>query len=208
MRRKNLILGIGLIFLGIAIFLRNFNLFPRNSMTIMAGLIFLFLYFWKRQQVFLVLGLISIIPGLISLLKDFNIISFKVTGDVILMLVGLVFVTLYFRKKNIGFLLPGVILIAFGSYITFITYFNNVKLWPCFFIFLGIAFYSVYFIALYDEENWPLVIGTILCLFGISLLGVSYGALSIRMIRIYSYVWPLLLVLIGLLLIFKKLNRR
>jgi drug/metabolite transporter (DMT)-like permease len=206
--RKNSVLGAALILLGIAVFLKNFRVMPGSSITIIAGLFFLYLFYIKKQQAFLVLGLVAILAGIISILRDLNIFDLKITGEAILILIGIVFIALYYSKKNIGFLIPGVILISLGLYISLINYYNTTKLWPCFFILLGMAFYSIYFIALYGKENWPLVIGTILCLLGLTLLAFSYGILNRRLWRYYNYLWPLALVFVGVILILGKFKGR
>ncbi len=207
MSRKGTILGILLIILGIGFFLNNF-IVSKSYATILIGLFILYLFYKKRQSAFLIIGLFLAGMGLLSVLNDLNIFTFKVKGELILILLGVMFITLYYSKKNIGFLFPGAILISLGSYIYLINFYNRQDLWPCFFILLGLAFYFIYFAAFYGGDNWPLVIGTVFNVLGIMLLGFSYNIISWRTLRYARYVLPLALVYIGVLLLLRVIRRR
>lgn len=208
MNKKSSTLGIALILLGIAVFLKNVKIMPGSSLVFFTGIFFLYLYYTRKQQAFLVIGLITVVSGLISMLDDLKIFRFEITGEMVLILLGLIFVYLYYSKKNIGFLIPGAILISLGCYIFLMDNFNTGKLWPSFFILLGFAFYSIYFAALYGKENWPLVVGTLLMLIGIAFLAFSYGILDWRIWNYYKYIWPLFLVFLGILLILNTIKKK
>ncbi len=207
MSRRGTILGIILISLGISIFLNNFNV-PKSFAAIVLGMIILYLFYKKRQTAFLVIGLIIAVGGVLSVLRELNIIDFKIRGEYLLLLIGVIFIALYYIKKNSGFLFPGTILISLGIYMLLIKYFNSSGLWPCFFILLGLAFYSIYFMAYYGIASWPLVVGTILNFMGILLLGFSYGIINWRTVRYIRYVLPLFVVYLGVLLVLKIIRRK
>ncbi len=206
MNKKSSTLGILLILLGIAVFLKNFKIMPGSTLVLFAGILLLYLYYTRKQQAFLLLGSIAAISGILSILGDLRIFRFEITGELFFALLGLVFIFIYYSKKNIGFLIPGAILISLGCYIYLMENFNSSELWPMFFILLGIAFYSIYFIALYGKENWPLVVGTILMLVGLVFLTFSYGILDWRLWQYYNYLWPLLLILVGVLILIRTIK--
>ena len=205
--RRGTILGIILISLGISILLNNFNV-PKSFAIIVLGLIIIFLFYKKRQNAFLIIGLITVISGVLSVLKEFNIFVFRIKGDFILLLIGIAFVLLYYLKKNIGFLFPGTILLSLAAYLFLIEYFNNQRLWPSFFVLLGLAFYAIYFIAFYEEDSWPLVIGTIFNFLGILLLGFSYGFIGRSTLKYLRYILPLVFIYLGVLIMLRIIKRK
>lgn len=208
MNKKSSTLGIALILLGVAVFLKNFKIMPGSSLILFVGIFFLYLYYTRKQQAFLIIGLIAVISGIVSILDDLKIFRFEITGELILIVLGLIFIYLYYSKKNIGFLIPGAILISLGCYIFLMDNFNTGKLWPSFFILLGFAFYFIYFTALYGKENWPLVVGTLLMMIGIVFLAFSYGILDWRIWKYYKYVWPLFLIFLGVLLLLNTIKSK
>mgnify|MGYP000932170974 CR=1 FL=1 len=207
MNKKSSIIGIGLILLGIAVFLKNIGIMPQGSFMLFAGIFFFYLYIAKKQQAFLVIGLIAALSGSVSIFRDLNFLRFNMTGEIFLFLLGIIFILLYYSKRNIGFLIPGAILISLGCYVFLMDNFNSARLWPSFFVLIGIAFYFIYFLALYGKENWPLVIGTILILMGLIFLAYSYGILDLRIWQYNNYVLPLVLILVGVLLLIKKVKK-
>lgn len=207
MNKKSSILGMGLILLGMAVFLKNIGIMPRSSLMMFAGIFFFYLYIIKKEQAFLIISLIAALSGSISILRDLKFLRFNMTGEVFLFLLGIIFILLYYSRKNIVFLIPGAILISLGCYVFLMDNFNSARLWPSFFVLLGIAFYFIYFLALYGKENWPLVIGTILIFMGLIFLAYSYEVLDLRIWQYYNYVLPLVLILLGVLLLIKKVKR-
>ncbi|MCK9217518.1 MAG: hypothetical protein M0P77_06330 [Firmicutes bacterium] len=208
MKRKVSFLGILFILFGIIIIFKNFNIMPGRLVTVIIGIFFLCLSSARKQNSFLLIGLILVASGTLYILRDLNIFSFDRMGEILLVFIGLVFAISYFSNKSIGFLTSGVILISLGLYLFLINHYDDTRLWPCFFILLGMAFYSIYFIALYGEGDWPLVIGTMLNLTGILLLGFNYGVLNWKLLKYFRYIWPSALVAFGLILIFKRIRKR
>lgn len=149
------------------------------------------------------------ISGTLSILMDYNFLRLTIGGESILIIIACLFIILYYFKKNIGFLIAGVIISTLGLYMFLIDYYNTVRIWPVFFILLGIAFYTIYFIALYGKENWPLVLGTMLILLGILLLGINFAILKPKILRyIKSYFWPSVLIIVGLTIILKRIRKK
>lgn len=207
MSRQDTILGIILMSLGIGFLLNKFNI-TKSFVSIVLGLFLIYLHNKKRQNAFFVIGLVISASGVLWVLEELNIFALKTKGEFILLLTGIIFIILYLLKKNIGFLFPGTILLSFVAYLFFIDYFNNHRMWPCFFIILGIGFYSIYFMAFYGENSWPLVVGTILNCLGIILLGFSYGVINRRTLRYLRYVLPLVSIYLGVVIMLKIIKRK
>ena len=151
MNKKSSTLGIALILLGVAVFLKNFKIMPGSSLILFVGIFFLYLYNTRKQQAFLIIGLIAAISGIVSILDDLKIFRFEITGELILILLGLIFIYLYYSKKNIGFLIPGAILISLGCYIFLMDNFNTGKLWPSFFILLDLLSILYFHCTVWEE---------------------------------------------------------
>ncbi len=209
MRKGHSALGIIFIFLGIAVFMKNIRVLPKGSFSVLLGFFLLYLFTFKKQKFFLTLGLLAMISGTLSILMDYNFLRLTIGGESILIIIACLFIILYYFKKNIGFLIAGVIISTLGLYMFLIDYYNTVRIWPVFFILLGIAFYTIYFIALYGKENWPLVLGTMLILLGILLLGINFAILKPKILRyIKSYFWPSVLIIVGLTIILKRIRKK
>lgn len=208
LKRKRLALGILFLLLIFIIFLRNYNIMSSRLITAAIGVLFLYLFLTKRQKFFLLISFILGASSIIHIFNDLNIIQFNRTGEVILIFIGIVFVISYILNKSIGFFTSGVILISLGLYLFLINHYDDTRLWPCFFILLGMAFYSIYFIALYGEGDWPLVIGTMLNLMGILLLGFNYGILNWKLLKYQRYIWPTALIILCLMFIFRRVGKR
>lgn len=203
MNRRRYVLGVALILIGLSAILKNLRIMPNNSLLIFAGIFFMYLWYIKRQNLFLLLGSLGIFFGLVSFLDYYNIIRLRMSPELVLLILGLIFLYLYYSRRIFGFVFPGAILISLSGYVFLINRFNSEKLWPSYFLLLGFAFYLIYFIAFYEKSSWPLVIGTILNLLGLLFLSFTYGILNWRIYQYYNYLWPLLLILIGILLLLK-----
>lgn len=208
MNKRSSILGVLLILIGVSAVMKNFNIMPGNSLLLIGGIFLLYLWYAKRQQVFLVLGSLAVFSGSLSLLRDLRIFRFEMSGELVLLALGILFIFFYYTKGIFGFIFPGTILISLAGYVFLMNNFDSEKLWPSYFLLLGFAFYLIYFIAFYGKSSWPLVVGTILNLLGILFLAFSYGLLDWRLYRYYNYVWPILLILTGILLLMKVFGSR
>lgn len=208
MNKRSSLLGVILILIGISAILKNFRIMPGNSFILFGGIFLLYLWYLKRQQVFLVLGSLALFSGVLSILQDLRIFQFKMSGEMVLLALGVLFIFFYYQKGIFGFIFPGAILISLAGYVFLMNNFNSAKLWPSYFILLGFAFYLIYFTAFYGRSSWPLVVGTILNLLGIVFLAFSYGLLNWRLYQYYNYVWPIILILFGVLLLMRVFSEK
>lgn len=212
MRSNNLIAGLVLIFLGVAYFLRNFDISMINTLMILAGLYFLYDYSVKKEQPHLIFGVVLTATGVLMLLRNLHIVRFDISGEMFLIGLGIIFLFVYFRKGILGFVFPGYILPAIAIYSMVENNMNDNFIWPSFFILLGLAFYMIYFTAFINKSSWPLIPGTILILFGLISFAFVLGIVSVDMLRALegyqSYILSAAVVLIGVLMLYRGLRRK
>ncbi len=211
MKNKNYAAGIALIVLGLAFFLRNYHISVINSLFILGGIYFFYSYATQKQQPHLIFGVILTGTGILILLKDLGLLHFNISGEMFLILMGMVFLFFYFRKGIEGLVFPGYILPSIGVYIMIMNNMNEDYMWPSIFILLGIAFYLIYFTAYIQKSSWALIPGTILILFGLACFAFSLGILTLNMLTALTgyqnYVISAVIVLIGIALLIKGLKR-
>lgn len=211
MKNNNYAAGIALILLGFAFFLRNYHISVINSLLILGGIYFFYSYATKKLQPHLIFGVILTGTGVLMLLKDLGMLHFNISGELFLILLGMVFLFFYFRKGIVGFVFPGYILPSIGVYIMILSNTNANYMWPSFFILLGIAFYLIYFTAYIQKSTWALIPGTILILFGLACFAFSLGILTLNMLAALAdyqnYIISAAIVLLGIALLIKGLKR-
>lgn len=211
MKKNNYIVGIALVFLGLAFFLKNYNISVINTLMLLGGLYFLYDYVIKRYQPHLIFGIVLSAAGSIMLLRDLGRLNFDLSGELFFLTVGAIFLFFYFAKGITGFVFPGFILPVFSIYSLIENNMNDNYMWPSFFILLGLAFYLIYFTAYMHKSSWPLIPGTILILFGLVAFAFVLGIVSIDMIRglaqYQNYIISGGIVLLGVGLLYKGLKR-
>lgn len=146
------------------------------------------------------LGILLITIGVFILLNTLNLIS----DDIFLYLLSGGFLLTYFvlgaRKhyRNIGFLIPGAILlsIALFSDLQRIETFDNLG-GGFFFVMLGLAFFVVLIhTSAFEKWDWPIYPGTALILFGLFVLFVDNNDF-IQNLEYLNYVTPVILIALG-----------
>ncbi|MDF2590602.1 MAG: hypothetical protein K0S75_68 [Clostridia bacterium] len=211
MKKNNFVVGIVLVFLGLAFFLKNYNISVTNTMLLLGGLYFLYDYVIKKYQPHLVFGIVLSAAGSIMLLRDLGRLHFDLSGEMFFLALGAIFLFFYFAKGITGFVFPGFILPVFSIYSLIENNMNDNYMWPSFFILLGLAFYFIYFTAYIHKSSWPLIPGTILILFGLVAFTFVLGILSVDMLRdiaqYQNYIISGAIVLLGVGLLFKGLKR-
>ncbi len=145
----------------------------------------------------LFLGLILILVGVFFLLKT----QIPDNFSLFLLLSGTFFLILYLITKVYGLLVPGGILTGLGLGLTF-----QGKSSALFFIFLGFGFISIYVLGLIRGKSplWPIIPGGILLGIGIYEELLNRGLIPYNFVKKISPYWPVILIIIGLYLIFKK----
>ncbi len=163
------------------------------------------------------LGAILIIVGILWTLANFHLFN----DQWILPLVGMILLAAYLyrggiqEKGTIGLLIAGCIVFMVGIFALLNDYFYlGAFEGAFFFVFLGIAFLAVYLIHtrhISEEDSghrkWPLYTGLIIMAFGIFVLFTETIHLpAVR--RVFSILWPLLLILFGIYILLIKRTRK
>jgi len=159
------------------------------------------------------LGIILIVIGIIWTLTNLKLIN----DQWILPFIGFVFLAVYLyrggtqKKGTIGFLIAGSIIFMVGLFAALndIFYLGPFE-GALFFFFIGIAFLPVYVIHTRHLTNkdpgnqkWPLYTGLIITAFGLFVLVTETVNIPI-MRKIYTIIWPILLIVLGLYIILKR----
>lgn len=160
-------------------------------------------------------GSILVLAGASSLVGNLQILN----ENFILPILGAAFLFIYFilgaRKNygNIGFLIPGIILLAMQ--ILKLADDNNVGEKAEIVIVFGILACS--FLAIYlihtccykqlrsGQRNWPLYVSIILVFFGAVLYAVEYFNWTFGVVLLNN-IWPGILVIVGVRLLYKALK--
>ncbi len=209
MNKRNTAIGVVLILLGISIYMRNFHIDSGSMLTLFLGLGLLFAYYNKKEQPYIIFGSIFTVIGLMSVLGDIRFFRIDMTFEAVMIVLGIIFTFIYYVKRIHGFIFPGMILPALGIYIILLRVLNDRLASSSIFLLLGFAFYAIYFIAYMGKSNWPLIPASILLLAGILSYAFSFKVLSWNIILLkWDYIWPLLMIAAGLLILIRRLKRR
>ncbi|HYE83085.1 MAG TPA: hypothetical protein VEG39_13085, partial [Clostridia bacterium] len=114
MNRKNTAIGIVLIFLGLSMYFKNYNIGTGSLLTLFLGLGLLYAYYLKKGQPFAIFGGIFTAVGLMSVLHDARFFRINMTFEALLIVLGVFFMFVYYSKSAKGFAFPGVILPFIG----------------------------------------------------------------------------------------------
>lgn len=208
-KRNNTFLGIIFILLGIFVFLRNTDIFSGNIFLILVGLIFLAIYFTKKYTWSLIVGLMVMVTGITSVVDDYFTTTIDISGFTFLFGLGLAFLILYFVKGITGFVFPGFFLIAIGVYTLVSSMYDGDLSW-LFFLLIGLAFYGIYLAEFRKMKGvyWPLIPGTISICFSAFLFLLNNQIIKNIFLEIKSYILPVSLIIVGILIIFSNSRHR
>lgn len=203
--KKGIVPGIILIGLGILLFLQNFHINTRDWILLGIGIVFLISYIFNRKNGLLITGIILSYFGAVQLLESFRLIRKAVYNPVILIALGLAFLTLYFVRKRtpVGFIFPGFILPAVGAYwyMMIEKSTDQAQIWPLIFMFIAVSFLCIF---IFEFERFGFNPGIVAV--GFFIVGVL-GFLSTRGIiskQIWEDYWPVLLIVAGVVVMFMR----
>ncbi|HSK93500.1 MAG TPA: hypothetical protein VLA76_05525 [Candidatus Angelobacter sp.] len=150
----------------------------------------------------------NLVPGLILIVLGaflFFVQSTGVGGEAIVAMIGGGFLIAYAVTRNYGFLVPGGILTGLGLGIVWET--SGPTAGGVVLIGLGLGFVSIWLVDMLMKHTpvpwWPLVPGGILATIGFLVETGREGMLSEL-----SWLWPVALIAIGLVLLFSTAVRR
>ncbi|HOQ16091.1 MAG TPA: hypothetical protein PLL17_08485 [Defluviitaleaceae bacterium] len=206
--RKNQIL-VGLIIVAMGLFtlfgqwisipfIRKNNLFGLFIATTL-----LLLYCTKKKTWALVAGMFIGFFSVLGIFPNVNFNTATFIAPMVFILPGFIFIILYYSKYNIGFLIPGSILMWFGIFIFLVTsgLMRGMMIPVAWFGSLGAAFLSMYLLGRHKIGKWPLIPGGILL--GMAFLlfaGASLGFIF----RLGPKLIPVTLIIIGLFIVIKS----
>lgn len=131
------------------------------------GIAFLFLYKEKRKNWSLFCGSIMIIICLGNLFFRIPLIGRNIFRTLLLLFFSIVLFYYYKQSKNENFLVPACFFLWGGIY-TFAVSFSIFAVNACamLFIFIGMAFFTVYFMKKEKSVIWPVILSMILFILG------------------------------------------
>ncbi len=211
--RRN-IPGIILIGLGLLFLMINYNIDIRTWLVLVIGIIFLIYYFIKKRTEFLILGLLISYLGSVIFLKTTKLVTGNVFAPTLLILLGVIFLIVYFLKKKGWSLYPGVIFPAIGiyQYILTLDTVNKAETWPLIFMNLSIAFLIIFIFEFKNQGYKPLIISLIFFSMGVFAFLTSKGFIDKRIwagvTGLFKKLWPLILIIVGIIFMLKSSIKR
>ncbi|MHB8840941.1 MAG: hypothetical protein ACYC56_03995 [Candidatus Aquicultor sp.] len=151
-------------------------------------------------------GIILIVIGIALLLINLDLFS----PGVFVFALGVSFLVAYAFWRVVGFLIPGMILAWLGIAITLTEahVFRSVDNGAVITIALGFAFLSIYALMPRRRYWWPLIPSGILLLIGTTTLLVTESIIPLTITQLTNIIWPAILILVGVWLIFRQVYRR
>ncbi|NLJ88858.1 MAG: hypothetical protein GX327_08850 [Epulopiscium sp.] len=203
-RKNQVLIGIIIVVIGLFAFISEWINIPfirkDNLFALFVATALLLLYYTKKKPWALVVGMIIGFFGVLGIFPSLYFNTGTFIAPMIFIMPGIIFFILYYSKNNIGFLIPGSILIWFGIFIFLVVsgLTRGIMIPTVFFGSLGAAFLSIYIFGRHKTGKWPLIPGGILLGLGFLIFaGVSVGfifGLGPKLI-------PVTLIIVGLLIV-------
>lgn len=206
MRRNNYSFGLLLVFVGVLFLMLNLGVLSFEWLLFILSIGLIIGYFIQGHIGYLISGLILLGISLISLLNEYAFPSINIKAFLFLWIFGVISLVLYGRQKSKGFLIFGTILPALGTYnlIEEIA-FGDVG-WVLYLLF-GLSFYIIYIVG-YSKSGieWPKHLALIMVVISILFLLSSKTMGQFKFWKFISYLWPILLIIIGVRLIYNMIK--
>ena len=174
----------------------------RNLPVLFVATALLLLYYTKKKTWALVTGMTIGFLGILGVFPRVYINAGTIIAPMVFIIPGSIFMILYFSKRMIGFLIPGCILIWFGTFVGLVVsgLAGGMMVPSIFFGSIGAAFITMYILGYPRIGKWPLIPGGILLAFGFMFfMGFSVGVI----IRFAPRIIPIAFIVIGFLLFLK-----
>lgn len=206
MRKNNYSFGLLLVFIGLLFLLLNLKVLSFDWLLFILSIGLIIGYLIQRHLGYLISGLILLAISLVSLLNEYAFPNINIKGFLFLWIFGIISLVLYGRQKSKGLLIFGLILPALGTYnlIEEIA-FGDIS-WILYLLF-GIAFYIIYIVG-YSKSGieWPKNLALIMVVISILFLLSSKSMGQFKFWRFISYLWPILLIGIGIKIIYNMVK--
>ena len=143
-----------------------------------------------------IIGILLIVLGFLFLGPMLGLFTLRLMWPAILLLIGIGFFLAYIAAPKIyGFLMSGAVLVISSIPFFMCTFSNNWQqmavLWPIFLFSVAVGFFLMYFLG--AKKNGLLVSGLVL---------LSLGAISFLIFNYIKFVFPILFLFTGLVLVF------
>ena len=206
MRRNNYSFGLLLVFVGVLFLLLNLKVLSFDWLLFILSIGLIIGYFMQEHIGYLISGLILLAISLVSLLNEYIFTSINIKGFLFLWIFGIISLVLYGRQKSKGFLVFGLILPALGTYnLVEEKAYGDVS-WVLYLLF-GISLYIIYIVG-YSKSGieWPKYLAFIMIALSILFLLSSKMMLQFKFWKFISYLWPILLIGIGIKIIYNMVK--
>lgn len=157
----------------------------------------------QAQRSRLIVGLLLLLLGLFLMLDRF--VDFR--GGLLIIFMGIGFAAVYYITGQIGFLIPGCLLLGLGLGIAVMPVAGGRGRWESFVLFASIAagFYLVSVLGGKKAGWWPLIPGTVFLFLGLFVVIVSDPVFRREIWAAVDRYWPIGLIVLGALVIVKAL---
>ncbi len=154
----------------------------------------------KGSKPSIVPGLILILIGIVAVLANFELLDldWEVIWTYLVLILGIIFwLGFIFDRTRDGLIMPGTILLTYGAIFNISARYDwdlMGDLWPFFILGPAFGFYAMFLFA--KREKGLLVPAVILTIIGMVFLLQSF--------TIIKYIWPLVLVAVGVMLLTRR----
>ncbi|NLK21098.1 MAG: hypothetical protein GX308_03195 [Epulopiscium sp.] len=205
-KKNRTLIGIIIVVIGLFSLVNQWIRLPfinaNNLLLLFVATALILLYYTKKETWALVVGTITGFFGILGVFPNIHINTATFIAPSVFIMPGIIFMVLYFSKRNIGLLVPASILIWFGIFVFLIIsgIARGMMVPAVFFGSMGASFVSMYILGYPKIGKWPLIPGGILLLFGFMFFaGVSAGFI----VRFMPKLIPVILIFIGLFIVVK-----
>jgi hypothetical protein len=202
MKKNNYSFGLLLVLIGLLFLLLNLKVLSFNWLLFILSIGLIVSYFIQGHMGYLISGLVLLAISLVSLLNEYAFPGVNIKGFLFLWIFGIISLVLYGRQKSKGLLIFGLILPALGTYnlIEELAY-GDVS-WALYLLF-GIAFYIIYIVGYRNSGiEWPKHLSLIMVVISALFLLSSKTMVQFKFWKFISYLWPILLIGIGIKIIY------
>lgn len=202
MKRNSYSFGLLLIFVGVLFLLLNLKVLNFDWVLFLLSIGFIIGFFNQKHMGYLISGLALLGISLISILNKYIFTDIDVKSFLFLWIFGILSLVLYFRQKNKGFLIIGLILPALGTYNLIEELAYSDANWSLFLLF-GISFYIIYIIGYRSSGvEWPKHLAWIMVVVSILFLISSKTMIQFGFWKFISYLIPIILIGLGIKIIY------
>lgn len=205
LERQDISFGILLILIGVLFLLFNFNLISFSVAIFVLSIGILIRYFMNNNSLNLILGLILLGISSVLILDQYVFTSLEMKEVLFIWIFALIGFLFFIKEKNRLFLLLSLSLFSIGIYLVVYKLSQSNPIWFLL-ILLAIVFY-IYYLLGYKTAGieWPKKISFILLFLALIIfVFVKLNNTNIAFLKLINYIWPIILILFGIKLIYNK----